>query len=65
MRCVTFVGERGDQARHLLIGVQKDHQQGRCVRVPRARALKHEALAVVDGIHPACGARAALLRKSL
>lgn len=32
-------GERGDEARHLLIGVQEDHQQGCCVRVPGAGAV--------------------------
>ena len=29
-------GERGDEAGHLLLGVQENHQQGRCLRVPRA-----------------------------
>lgn len=40
---VAPVGQRGDQARHLLVGVQEDHQQGCCVRVPGAGAVKRGA----------------------
>lgn len=39
---VAAAGQRGDQARHLLVGVQEDHQQGRCVRVPGAGAVNVE-----------------------
>lgn len=32
-------GECGDEARHLLVSVQEDNQQGRCVRVPGSGAV--------------------------
>lgn len=58
---VIPVGQRGDQARHLLVGVQEDHQQGRCVRVPGAGAVIVEHFDAVANAQPACGSGAALL----